>query len=207
MPCRLEFTSPVVNQLFRISERHSASREQGAEYSVFDRTLGIFLAPFQRLPDEFVLVRASKMTQKSLASFLVNEHSERTAFRTSPSVQLDRKVAVINRALKRWRIPQIILLQQIHVTPLGPSEDFPIVYTRIPLVYSLQFHAQRITCSFPRLGPLAPDFRELGNRKLLQPRELESVIGLQPGAQKRYSYCIRHLTYCGWSMFGRNFEF
>ena len=164
----------------------------------------ILLAPDQRLTDDFVLIRAGEMPQKSL--LLVNERSKRTTLRTPPGVQLDRKVAVINLALKRWRIPQT-LLQQIHVTPSGPSEDFRIVYTRIPLVYSLQFHAQRITCSFPRLGPLAPDFRELGNRKLLQPRELESVIGLQPGAQKRYSYCIRHLTYCGWSMFGRNFEF
>jgi hypothetical protein len=40
----------------------------------------------------------------------------------------DRKVAVINGELKRWRIPQI-LLQQIHVTPSGHSEDLPLVYS------------------------------------------------------------------------------
>jgi hypothetical protein len=40
------------------------------------------------------------MPQKPLASFLVNERSERTALRTSPSMQLDRKLAAINDALK-----------------------------------------------------------------------------------------------------------
>jgi hypothetical protein len=52
------------------------------------------------LPDDLVLIGAGEMPQKPLASFLVNERSERTAFRTSPSVQLDRKMAVINAALK-----------------------------------------------------------------------------------------------------------
>jgi hypothetical protein len=40
------------------------------------------------------------MPQKSLASFLVNERSERTAFRTSPSVQFDHIMAVIDAAHK-----------------------------------------------------------------------------------------------------------
>jgi hypothetical protein len=40
------------------------------------------------------------MPQESLASFRVNERSERAAFRSSPSVQLDRKMAVINGVLK-----------------------------------------------------------------------------------------------------------
>jgi hypothetical protein len=61
------------------------------------------------LPDDLVLIGAGEMPQKPLASFLVNERSERTAFRTSPSVQLDRKMAVINAALKWWRIPQNLL--------------------------------------------------------------------------------------------------
>jgi len=65
----------------------------------------IFFAPFQRLPDDLVLVRASELLQKSLASFVVNERSECTAFRITPSVQLDRKMAVVNGDLKRWRIP------------------------------------------------------------------------------------------------------
>jgi hypothetical protein len=56
----------------------------------------IFFAPFQRLRDDLVLVRASDLLQKSLASLVVNKHSERTGFRISPSVQLDRKMAVIN---------------------------------------------------------------------------------------------------------------
>jgi hypothetical protein len=62
----------------------------------------IILAPFQRLPDDLVLVRASELLQESLASFVVNE---RSAFRITPSVQLDRKMAVIDGELKRWRIP------------------------------------------------------------------------------------------------------
>jgi hypothetical protein len=63
--------------------------------------LRILLTPFQRLPDDLVLVRASEMPQNSLASFPVNERSERRAFRISPSLQLDRKMAVINGELKR----------------------------------------------------------------------------------------------------------
>jgi hypothetical protein len=42
------------------------------------------------------------LLQESLASFVVNE---RSAFRITPSVQLDRKMAVIDGELKRWRIP------------------------------------------------------------------------------------------------------
>jgi hypothetical protein len=48
------------------------------------------------------------MSQKSLASFLVNERSERTTLDAPPSVQLDKEVAVINAALKRWRILQLL---------------------------------------------------------------------------------------------------
>jgi hypothetical protein len=51
------------------------------------------------------LVRTSELLQKPLAGFVVNERSERTAFRITPSVQLDRKIAVIDGGLKRWRIP------------------------------------------------------------------------------------------------------
>jgi hypothetical protein len=75
---------------------------------VLGLTLRNFLAPFQRLPDDFVFVRAGELLQKSLATFLINERSEPTALSTAPGVQLDRKVAVINAALKRWRIPQLL---------------------------------------------------------------------------------------------------
>jgi hypothetical protein len=71
------------------------------ELSFLGQTSRILLEPDQRLTDELVLVRASEMPKKSLASFLVNERSERTALRAPPSVQLDRKVAVINGELKR----------------------------------------------------------------------------------------------------------
>jgi hypothetical protein len=64
----------------------------------FGRVSRVLIAPDQRLTDDLVLIRAGEMPQKSLASFLVNERSERTAFLTSPSVQLDRNVA--RRALR-----------------------------------------------------------------------------------------------------------
>jgi hypothetical protein len=78
---------------------------------VLGQTSRILIAPAPRLTDDFVLIRADEMPQKPLASFVVNERSERTTLRTSTSVQLDRKLAVINDALKRWRIPQILLRQ------------------------------------------------------------------------------------------------
>ncbi len=65
------------------------------------------------MPDDFVFVRAGELPQKSLATFLINERSERTALRIAPGVQLDRKVAVINAALKRWRIPQLLRVTDI----------------------------------------------------------------------------------------------
>jgi hypothetical protein len=64
----------------------------------------ILLAPDKRLTDDFVLIRAGETPQKSLTSFLINERSERITLRTPPGVQLDRKVAVINDALKRCAI-------------------------------------------------------------------------------------------------------
>jgi hypothetical protein len=45
------------------------------------------------------------MPQKSLANFLVNEHGECTALRMPPSVQLDRKMALINASLEGRRVP------------------------------------------------------------------------------------------------------
>jgi hypothetical protein len=64
----------------------------------------IFFTPRRRLSDHLVLIRAGEMPQKSLTSFLINERSERITLRTPPGVQLDRKVAVINDALKRCAI-------------------------------------------------------------------------------------------------------
>src|SRR5260370_8149539 len=84
---------------------------------VLGLTLRNFLAPFQRLPDDFVFVRAGELPQKSLATFLINERSEPTALRTAPGVQLDRKVAVINVALKRWRIPQLLRVTDTRYRP------------------------------------------------------------------------------------------
>ena len=87
---------------------HNFGQNCRGRSEVLGLTLRNFLAPFQRLPDDFAFVRAGEFLQKSLATFLINERSERTALRTAPGVQLDRKVAVINAALKRWRIPQLL---------------------------------------------------------------------------------------------------
>src|SRR5260370_32736857 len=84
---------------------------------VLGLTLRNFLAPFQRLPDDFVFVRAGELPQKSLATFLINERSEPTALRTAPGVQLDRKVAVINVALKRWQSPQLLRVTDTRYRP------------------------------------------------------------------------------------------
>jgi hypothetical protein len=65
----------------------------------------ILIAPDQRLPDDFVFIRACEMPQKSLAKFLVNEHGKCTALSMPPSVQLDRKMALIDASLKRRRVP------------------------------------------------------------------------------------------------------
>jgi len=54
----------------------------------------ILLAPDQCFTDDFVLIRASEIPEKSLASLLLNESSERADLRTSPSVQLDQIVTV-----------------------------------------------------------------------------------------------------------------
>jgi|ERR1700736_1374513 hypothetical protein len=85
----------------------------------------IFIAPDQRLTDDLVLIRAGEMPQKPLASFFVNERGERTALRTSPGVQLDRKVAVINGQLKRWRVPQIFAPTDTTLHRQCNSGDFP----------------------------------------------------------------------------------
>jgi hypothetical protein len=70
------------------------------------------------------------MPQKSLASSFVNERGERTALRISPGVQLDRKMAVINDALKRWRVPQILLRQIQRYTVSATRETSPLVKSR-----------------------------------------------------------------------------
>jgi hypothetical protein len=64
----------------------------------------ILLAPGQRLADHFVLIRASEMPQESLGALLANERGEASAIRPSPGVQLDHIMAMIYRALKRWRV-------------------------------------------------------------------------------------------------------
>jgi hypothetical protein len=71
---------------------HNFGQNCRGRSEVLGLTLRNFLAPFQRLPDDFVFVRAGELLQKSLATFPINERGERTALRTAPGVQLDRKV-------------------------------------------------------------------------------------------------------------------
>jgi hypothetical protein len=77
--------------------------------SFLGQTLQILLAPFQRLTDDFVLIRAGKMPQKSFASFFVNERGKASAFWAPPGVQLNHVLAVIDASLKRWRVPHFSL--------------------------------------------------------------------------------------------------
>jgi len=60
----------------------------------------ILLAPDKRLTDDFVLIRAGEMPQKSLASFFVNERGKASAFWAPPGVQLNHILAVIDASLK-----------------------------------------------------------------------------------------------------------
>jgi hypothetical protein len=99
-------------------------------FRVLGQASRVLIAPNQRLTDDLILIRAGEMPQKSLANFLVNERSERTAFRSSPSVQLDRKMAVINSDLKRRRIPQILLRQIQRYTVSATRETSLLVMSR-----------------------------------------------------------------------------
>ncbi len=67
----------------------------------------IFLTPRECLPNHFVLIGASEMPQEPVGNPIVNERRKRADLWASPGVQLDRKVSVIDAALKRWRIPHL----------------------------------------------------------------------------------------------------
>src|ERR1700730_17686506 len=69
------------------------------------RSALILLAPFQRLPDDFVFIRAGEMPLESLDRSRVDKCGKRRPFRTPPGVQLDRKMALIDASLKRRRTP------------------------------------------------------------------------------------------------------
>jgi hypothetical protein len=70
------------------------------------------------------------MPQKPIACFLVNEGSKRIHLRTSPNLQLDRKMVVIDDALKRRRIFQVCSDRYtLHFEPsvqLGPEAQNPL---------------------------------------------------------------------------------
>jgi hypothetical protein len=61
----------------------------------------ILLALFQRLPDDFVFVRAREIPQEALARSLVNERCKSSQLRTPPGMQLDRIHTMID-ALLIW---------------------------------------------------------------------------------------------------------
>jgi len=69
----------------------------------------ILVAPFQRLPDDFVLVRAREIPQEPLARSLVDKRGKRRPLRTPPGVQLDRKRTMID-ALP-WALLLTLLLR------------------------------------------------------------------------------------------------
>jgi len=67
---------------------------------VVRQTSRILIAPGPRLTDDFVLIRAGEMPQKSLANFFVNERGKASAFWAPPGVQLNHILAVIDASLK-----------------------------------------------------------------------------------------------------------
>ena len=72
---------------------------------VLGQTSRILLAPFQRLPDDFVFVRAREMPQEPLARSLVDKRGKRRPLRAPPCVQVDRIPTMIDALLKRCRVP------------------------------------------------------------------------------------------------------
>jgi hypothetical protein len=70
------------------------------------RASRVLIAPNQRLPNDFVLIRVGEMPQKSLASLFENERHKASAFRAHPGVQLNHILAVVDAPLKGWQIPQ-----------------------------------------------------------------------------------------------------
>jgi hypothetical protein len=62
----------------------------------FGQTLRILLAPFQRLPDDFVFVRAREIPQPPLARSLVDKRGKGRSLRAPPGVQLDRNSLPFN---------------------------------------------------------------------------------------------------------------
>src|ERR1700730_8789043 len=86
-------------------KRRRRLTDRRTRLSFLGQTLRILLAPFQRLPDDFVFVRAREIPQEPLDRSRVDECGKRRPLRTPPSVQLDRKMALIDASLKRRRVP------------------------------------------------------------------------------------------------------
>ncbi len=74
--------------------------ELSRSFRVLAQTSRILLTPDPRLTDDFVLIRAGEMPQKSLANFFVNERGKASAFWAPPGVQLNHILAVIDASLK-----------------------------------------------------------------------------------------------------------
>ncbi len=87
---------------------HATSSEWSARsalpYQSHSKVLGeisrILLTPDPRFTDDFVLICAGEMPQKSLASFFVNERGKASAFWAQPGVRLNHILAVIDASLK-----------------------------------------------------------------------------------------------------------
>jgi hypothetical protein len=110
-------------------ESHPASKVRTS-----NKLPSILVAPSQRFADDLALIRAGEMPQKPITNFLVNEGSKHIHLRTSPNVQLDRKMVVIDDALKRRRISQVCADRYtLHFEPsvqLGPEAQNPLSLVR-----------------------------------------------------------------------------
>ena len=119
------------------------------------------------------------MLQKSLATFLINERSERTALRTAPGVQLDRKVAVINAALKRWRIPQLLRVTDTRYRPqankLVESGVVPAPGIRGPTFYTAVFRrGPELQGMNPEGESIKPDNEDQDDSKDIDTDDIDS---------------------------------
>jgi hypothetical protein len=62
--------------------------------------LRILLAPYQRLPDYFVFIRAGEMSQEASCRPLIDERRKANGFWAAPRMQLDQILTMIEASPK-----------------------------------------------------------------------------------------------------------
>jgi hypothetical protein len=87
-------------QLLQKWQKRRRLADRRNRLSFLGQTLRILLAPFQRLPDNFVFVRAREMPQEPLTRSLVDKCCKSSPVRGPPGMQLDRMRTMIDALLK-----------------------------------------------------------------------------------------------------------